>query len=381
MPYFAAAMYPTIYDAVLDLFGLSIPALKIVMTFGFFVAMAFLAAYQAMTLELKRKEKEGVIKPFMKEIKPVNPLTEYLSNGIIGFIVGWKVVYMIMNFAEVSGDPQSFLLSSKGSVLFGAIGALAFLGLKYYQLKNTPPIEEGAKEIFHPYQMMGNLTIIAAAAGFIGAKVFHHLETFDKFLENPMAALADPFSGLTFYGGLICGGAAVLWYAKKHNVNWKTMLDVGAPAMMLAYGVGRMGCHISGDGDWGEPNFTAKPDWLSWLPDWAWAYDYPNNVLGETLAHPVWPTPMYEVIMALILFAVLWSIRKRFAAPGVLFAIYLIFAGIERFLIEKIRVNPDVLGNFTQAEVISTVFVLLGITGIIVFNKMHKRSGSTLQES
>lgn len=349
------------------------------MTFGFFVALAFMAAYQVMTWELKRKEANGEVKPFMKAIKPINPLSEYLSNGFIGFLIGWKVVYMAMHFSEVSSDPQSFLLSSEGSVLFGAIGALVFLALKYFQLKNTPPVQEGAEVKFHPYQMMGSLTVLAAAAGFLGAKVFHHLENLGEFLQDPIAALSDPFSGLTFYGGLICGGAVVLWYANKHNVKWRTMLDVGAPTMMLAYGIGRMGCHFSGDGDWGVENLSAKPNWLSWLPDWAWAYDYPNNVLGLILENPVWPTPMYEVIMALILFVVLWSIRKKFSAPGTLFSIYLIFAGIERFLIEKIRVNPEVLGSFTQAEVISTVFVLLGISGIVLFNRMHKNSGSTLE--
>ena len=154
------------------------------------------------------------------------------------------------------------------------------------------------------------------------------------------------------------------------------MLDVGGPAMMLAYGIGRMGCHFSGDGDWGTVNLSAKPSFLSWLPDWAWAYEYPNNVLGVVLENPVWPTPLYEVIMAFILFAILWSIRKKVKVPGVLFSIYLIFSGIERYIIEKIRVNPDYhfLGmSFTQAEMISVFFVLIGTAGIIWFKRAEKK--------
>jgi len=146
--------------------------------------------------------------------------------------------------------------------------------------------------------------------------------------------------------------------------------------MMLAYGVGRMGCHMSGDGDWGIENLSPKPDWLSWLPDWAWAYNYEGNVHGMILENPVWPTPLYEVIMALIVFGVLWSIRKRFA-PGVLFSIYFIFAGLERFIIEKIRVNPklNVLGmELTQAEIISFTMIVLGIVGIIYFNKTKDKN-------
>jgi phosphatidylglycerol---prolipoprotein diacylglyceryl transferase len=365
-------MYATLYHAVKDLFGLEIPFLKVVMTFGFFVAMAFLAAHWVMTLELKRKEKEGILSKVSRTIAPQNPFSVYFSSAIMGFLIGWKILYLFLNFSELSDDPQGFLISSQGSVPLGILVAAVFIALKFFELKKKP-LEKEAKEVLvRPYEMMGNLTFIAAIAGFAGAKIFHHLENLQEFLQDPIGALLSPFSGLTFFGGLICGGGAVLWYAAKYKVNWRIMLDVGAPTMMLAYGIGRMGCHFSGDGDWGIENLNPKPSFLSWLPDWAWAYHYPNNVLGIVLENPVYPTPMYEVFMALGLFLIIWYLRKKSWNAGKLFSIYLVFAGIERFLIEKIRVNPDYhfLGmSFTQAEMISFTFVILGIGSWIYFSK------------
>jgi phosphatidylglycerol---prolipoprotein diacylglyceryl transferase len=135
-------------------------------------------------------------------------------------------------------------------------------------------------------------------------------------------------------------------------------------------------------------NTAMKPDWLSWLPDWAWAYDYPHNVLkqgihidgctGEycyKLAESVFPTPLYETTLSILVFVFLWSIRKKINIPGMLFSIYLIFNGLERFFIEKIRVNTKYhIGGMeiTQAEIISTFLVILGIIGIIFTFKIYR---------
>lgn len=163
------------------------------------------------------------------------------------------------------------------------------------------------------------------------------------------------------------------------------MLDVGAPGMMLAYGVGRIGCHLSGDGDWGIVNLNPKP--FNWLPDWLWAYTYPNNVAGEgnpipgcvgkfcnELAQPVYPTPIYEVIAALLIFWFLWKIRTKVKVPGMMFGIYMMFAGVERFLVELIRVNSkyNVAGiPFTQAELISLILFIGGIL-LVAYSSKNK---------
>jgi len=197
---------------------------------------------------------------------------------------------------------------------------------------------------------------------------------------------------------------------------------------MLAYAVGRIGCQVSGDGDWGILNsaYYTTPDGKpslsspilyerivtqykqlylpqfgslenirhlnvkapSFLPDWLFAYPYPHNVINEgvritgcdggycsQLPIPVFPTPFYETLVCLGLFFVLWSLRKRLKVPGALFAVYLILNGIERFFIEKIRVNTtySIFGfHPTQAEIISSLLVISGGILLVVLKKKVK---------
>jgi phosphatidylglycerol:prolipoprotein diacylglycerol transferase len=136
---------------------------------------------------------------------------------------------------------------------------------------------------------------------------------------------------------------------------------------MLAYAIGRIGCQISGDGDWGiAADLAAKPDWL---PTWLWAQTYTGNVAGITIEPPgVYPTPLYEVVMSALAFALLWSLRKHAHRAGWLFAVYVLLVGVERLLIEFIRVNTtyDLFGfAVTQAQIISVVCIGAGITGMI----------------
>ncbi len=382
-------MYPTISHLIYDLFGINIPLP--IQTFGFFVALAFLAAAYTLSLELKRKESQGFLFSVkVKEIIGKSLNTFDVSNSLIlGFVIGFKGVEAVFNYSDLVANPQEFILSTRGSIEGGIIIAIISTYLKWKErdkskLKTPKEIEKTV----HPYELAGNMTMVAAISGVIGAKIFHNLENIDIFLLDPIGQLIS-FSGLTFYGGLIAGAASVIWYAKKYNINIKHLIDSAAPGLMLAYGVGRIGCQMSGDGDWGIENLSPKPEWMSFLPDWMWSYNFPNNVINAgvpiegctgkfcmQLANPVWPTAFYETVMSIIIFGILWSIRKHIKIPGLLFFIYLVFNGVERFFIEKIRINTEynIFGGITQAEIISFCLVLIGSLGCLILLIKNKKT-------
>ena len=387
-------MYPTLSDLIQDLFGFYIPLPF--PTFGFFVALAFLTAAYFFTEELKRKESLGWLKAKKVKIKVGEKAStfEVLSNALIGFIIFFKLGEALFNYDALVADPQHFIFSTQGNPLFGLIGAV-FFGYQRYREKEKDRLDEPkmVEELQRPHELVGNMTMIAAIAGILGAKLFHNLENLSEFAADPIGALVS-FSGLSIYGGLIVGGGAVLYYAVKNGLTWIHVADACAPGLMAAYGVGRIGCQMSGDGDWGMPNTNPKPEWLSWAPDWVWAFDYQGNVLNKDLGEPgrpvehiengirmvyegnAWPTPFYETIMAFIIFGILWSLRKKIRIPGFIFSLYLALNGVERFLIEKIRINPDYhfLGiEATQAELIAVLMFLIGLAGIFYFSKNPNR--------
>lgn len=388
-------MFPTLYHFLNDTLGIQIGALQILNTFGFFVALSIAGAFWSMTAEMKRRGGLGQFQGVV--VKTVlgapYPIAEYVLNGLLAFVFGYKVLFLLFNAGE-GFSPQEHLFSSEGSLVLGLMCMAVVLGLRYRaDLKQRLPEPIEKTESMGPDWHMGHITTVALISGFLGAKVFHILEdpaglkSFDNIVANLFST-----GGWTFYGGLICGAAGVMVYCYKKGLSLLRMLDSGGPAMMLAYGIGRFGCHFSGDGDWGIANTAARPGWLSWLPDWAWSYSYPHNVLGDQaatqvkfingctgnycyeLAVPVYPTPLYEALMGLILFFILWKwIRHKVQSPGNVFAWYLVFAGFERFLIENIREHGSSLYRFgglvfSQAQLIS--LVLLGIGTIwLLFGK------------
>ena len=419
-------MYPNLYYFFKDVFGLDFKPLMVVNTFGLFVALAFIIGAWLLHKELKRKEKLGYFTYTDRKIVVGKPATtgELLSNFLIGFLFGYKILGVMLS-KEALADPQSYIFSSQGSWLSGlALGAL-FTYLKWKdkdKVKLAKPEEKTIR--IWPSDRLSDIVIIAAVAGFLGAKIFDNLEHFDTFIQDPIGNLFSA-SGLTFYGGLITAIICLWIYFRKNKMPFINVADAAAPALMMSYGIGRLGCQVSGDGDWGIINsayisntdgsvlsatpaqFNAAVDTYrnvteqfgiigevqhaaftapSWLPDWTVAYTFPHNVNKEGiplanctwndfcnyLPLPVFPTSLYEIIMCcLILFPILWLLRKKFVTPGKLFGLYLIFNGVERYLIEKIRVNTkyDIFGwQPSQAELISLGMMIAGIA-LLVFAK------------
>lgn len=382
-------MYPTLSDFFKQVFGLDIPLP--IQTYGFFVALAFLVGIYILSIEFKRKEKQGILKAIKKRIlvgegpKPI----ELIFSGVIGFIVSYKLFYAAFNYSQFADNPQEFILSTQGSFIGGFIGAAISVYLNYREkIKSKLEQPKWEEQEILPHKIAGNILVVAGVFGLAGAKLFDSLENFDRLIADPMGTLFS-FSGLTFLGGAIVGSIAVIIYAKKFNIKALHLLDIAAVAMPLAYAVGRLGCQVAGDGCWGVENLNPQPEWLSWLPDWTWAYTYPHNVInaGEmiqncdgkfchVLENPAYPTPLYETTLNVIIFGLLFLVRKKINIPGFIFSIYLVLGGIERFLMEQIRINNEynIFGfGITQAEIISFLMMIAGIVGMYLLWKNRVR--------
>lgn len=279
-------MYPSISDLLKDLLGISLPLP--IQTFGFFVAISFLLAAYFLQKELRRKEKNGLLNPVHKKILTGAPpkLSEIIVGSIVAFLLGYKLIWVAGNYSDFVNDPAGMIFSRSGNFLGGLLFSAAYFFVKYRELqKSKSKKPQWIEAVIHPYEQVGNITLAAAIGGLTGAKIFHNLENLDAFFADPLGELFS-FSGLTMYGGLIVGAVAVLWYARKINIPALHMVDATAPSLMLAYGVGRIGCHLAGDGDWGIQNINPKPSSLSCLPDWFWSYNYPHNVINEGVPIP-----------------------------------------------------------------------------------------------
>ena len=391
-------MFPNLYFIIEGLFGIQpSPIFSVVQTFGLFMAVSFICAGIVLVRDMKRRTALGQFSPVVRDkVITGNPtVSDLLVNALIGFIVGFKLLYIAQNSSEFIENAPDTLLSTKGSLVGGVLGALALAASKYWEKrqeakKYNATDKKTIKEAIQPSDYVGDILIVAAISGLIGAKLFAVIEYPEELMKDPVGQLLSG-SGLAIYGGLIGGFFGVFLFIRRLGFDPLHMMDTAAPAMLLGQGVGRIGCHLSGDGDWGIVNTNPKP--FSWLPDWMWSYTYPNNVNGTGVLIPdckgtfytdnycyelpegVYPTSVYEIIMLVGLFALLWFVfRHKFKTPGVLFSWYLILSSIERFLIEFIRVNDRYMFNLSQAQIIAIVLFLLGIVGIFYFKRRHENS-------
>jgi prolipoprotein diacylglyceryltransferase len=386
-------MYPDLSYLLHDLIGTARDnAFSIIKTFGLFLLLAFVVAAQLLKLELRRRERIGQLPPVRELRIPgkrrVTP-ADYMVNAVVGFLLGFKLPYIIGNFTAMQRDPFSVLFSTEGSAIGGIIGSGLFFGYYYAIARKQGPIPEPVETDVYPSDRVGPITVRAAIGGLLGAKFFAVIEEWEAFIQDPIPQLLSG-GGLAIYGGLIGGAVAVFLYLRRHRIPILPVTDAVAPALIIAYGVGRIGCQLSGDGDWGTAIDAIPPGWF--LPDWLYGFDYPHNVLQRgvpipgcddiycsRLAELHYPTPIYETLMAFTIGAILWAVRKPLTAfPGLLFSIYLFLNGVERFFIEYVRINEqyEVLGlQLTQAQIIAVFFMLGGGAGAIFFGKLRKGAG------
>lgn len=281
---------------------------------------------------------------------------------------------------------------------FGLMMAIAFLTANYFftkELRRRKMDENIATAI----------TFICLIGGVGGAKLFSVFENWNDFTRDPMGQLFSP-AGLTFYGGFIVATLGIYIYLRIKKITFLRFADMIAPTVLLAYGIGRIGCQLAGDGDYGIPSHlpwamaypqgTAKPS--STLYEYfvrdpqertAWAYDSLRAIttgydkLNQRITRfdevtTVHPAPLYETIFCIIAFYFIWKNRKKFEGQlGKLFAITVVVMGAERLLVEFIRLNPLYLG-LSMAQWISVAMIVLG--GYALLFIYPKRAQQMLNE-
>jgi phosphatidylglycerol:prolipoprotein diacylglycerol transferase len=223
---------------------------------------------------------------------------------------------------------------------FGLMFAFAFIVSGWI-------IARRLKELGNPVDWSYELILAAAVGGILGAKLWFSVAEGDWSTDQLFSG-----TGLVWYGGALGGAAAVAAYAYWRKILTLTLLDVCAPALAAGYAVGRIGCQLSGDGDYGKPT------------DAWWGMGYPNGTVATPPGVEVYPTPIIEVVSMGLFAVVLWRLRDRFH-PGVLFGIYLIGSSIERFLVEFLRRNTDVALGMTLAQITSVALGLIGVAFVL----------------
>ena len=197
------------------------------------------------------------------------------------------------------------------------------------------------RELGRPPEWASEIAFAGLVGGLVGAKLWYAIDEGGALLDG---------SGLTWYGGAIGGAAAVCAWAAWRRFLGLRLFDLAAPALMLGYAIGRIGCQLSGDGDYGVES------------DLPWAMAFPDGT--EPTNEDVHPAPIYETLATGYAAYVLWALRDRLPAGGV-FALYLLLAGVERFLVEFIRLNEPTVAGLTTAQVASLPLIVGGVAWLL----------------
>ena len=234
---------------------------------------------------------------------------------------------------------------------FGAMAALGFLAA--LQVISRDFARKGLDE-----ELASTIITTSLIGGLVGSKLYFVL--FETPSGQDWATIFDQlFSGygLTWYGGFIVATAAVVWQVRRRGASLPEVADSAGIALAVGYAIGRIGCQLAGDGDYGVPT------------DLPWAMAYPDGVVATL--EKVHPAPVYETLLHLGIAGLLWGLRTRVSSPGVLFSFYLVLAGLARLLVEFIRINPRVLWGLSEAQLIS---IAMMVCGVILVVRLHTKN-------
>ncbi|MGA2321728.1 MAG: prolipoprotein diacylglyceryl transferase family protein [Solirubrobacteraceae bacterium] len=234
---------------------------------------------------------------------------------------------------------------------FGVAFALSFLACGLVVARRL-------RELDRPVDWAYEIVFASLIGGVVGARGYYVIENYDQVKHNLLGSIFSG-SGLVWYGGALGGAIGVVAWMRWRNALELRMFDMCATALALGYAIGRIGCQVSGDGDYGI---------RSSLP---WAMGYPHGTVPTPPGVRVQPTPIYETVSMCLLAYVLWHMRDRLR-PGVVFALYLVFSGLERFLVEFIRRNKEVLAGLTAPQLESIALCLIGSVWLLM---MARRAG------
>ncbi len=230
--------------------------------------------------------------------------------------------------------------------------------------------------------LAGTITLIALVAGVAGSKILYLLEHWNQFVADP-AGLAFSPGGLSFFGGFLLATASIYLYARSKKISFLTIADGTSPGLMLGYGIARLGCHFSGDGDYGFPTdlpWGTNYSHGTFPPSEAFrnfpeiTSRFPNGIVpNDTLCHP---TPVYELLLCILFFSILWRYRTVISTNGKLFMLYLILAGAERFLVEFLRINPRIFMGLSEYQLAAAGIFIVGIIGWTTMGRQRGSQGA-----
>ncbi len=219
-------------------------------------------------------------------------------------------------------------------------------------------------------ELASTMVFAAAVGGLVGARILFIIEDWSNFLRSPWDFVFTG-AGFTWYGGFLGGVLGVTWVVRKNHIPWLKAADIAAPALAVGYGVGRIGCHVAGDGDWGT--VTTVP----------WGVAYTKAIIGWVdpstgIPYPpgvrVHPTPIYEFLESAVIFGILWALRKKDYAPGTMFWLYLELSGLARLIVEFWRLNPVLALGLTEAQWFGVLMIVVGLWQLVIASHHTKVS-------